>query len=112
MKNVKTHDFLGGIAMDEKVVFHPSRHLEILGAHVDPYESIRSGRKTVEYRPNSRYWRARLIEANPRPTRAWFVVGYPKDCLPRLEADITRIFRRPVTNKIEVHFENVVEVTE
>lgn len=53
-----------------------------------------------------------MIEANPRPTRAWFVVGYPKDNLPRQEADITRIFRRPVTNKIEVHFENVVEVTE
>ena len=83
----------------------------ILGNHVDPYESIRSGRKTVEYRPHSGYWRLRLIQANPRPSRAWFVVRYPKDNLPRLEADITKIVRCRPTNQIEIHIKNVVEIT-
>ena len=98
--------------MSEKnVVFHLSRSLVILGKYVDPYDSIRCGRKTVEYRPNSMFWRLCLIQANPRPSRAWFVVRYPKDNLPRLEADITRIVCRHPTNQIEVHFKNVVEVT-
>jgi len=111
MKNVKTHDCLGGIAMGEKVVFRLSRSFVIFGNDVDPYEAIKSGRKTVEYRPNNRYWRLRLIRANPRPSRAWFVVGSPKDSLPRLEADITRIVRRHPTNRIEIHFKNVMEIT-
>jgi len=97
--------------MGEKVVFYLSRSFVIFGNDVDPYESIKSGRKTVEYRPNNRYWRLHLIRANPRPSRAWFVVGRPKDSLPRLEADITRIVRRHPTNRIEIHFKNVVEVT-
>jgi len=95
--------------MDKKVFFHLSRRLRILGKDFDPYESIRCGRKTVEYRSNSRFWRLHLIQA--KPTKAWFVVGYPKDNLPRLEADITRIVRRHSTNQIEVHFEHVVEIT-
>jgi len=98
--------------MSEKnVVFHLSRSLVILGKYVAPYDSIRCGRKTVEYRPNSGYWRSRLIKANPRPSKAWFVVSYPKDNLPRLEADITRIVHRHPTNQIEVHFKNVMEKT-
>ncbi|TRZ51120.1 MAG: hypothetical protein D4S01_05455 [Dehalococcoidia bacterium] len=99
--------------MGKKVVFHLSRSLMILGKPVFPYEAIRSGRKTIEYRQYNGYWRARLIQANPRPTRAWFVVGYPKgSLLPRLEADITRIVRRRPSNQIEIHFENVVEITD
>ena len=96
----------------EKVVFHLSRALKIFGETVFPYESIKAGRKTVEYRSYSRYWRQILLRANPRPSRAWFVVGYPKDCLPRLEADITKIVRHRPTNQIEIHFKNVVEITE
>ena len=97
--------------MGDKVVFHSSRSLVVLGKYVAPYESIRCGRKTVEYRPNSRFWRLRLIQANPRPTRAWFMVGYPKGNLPRLEADITKIVRCRPTNQIEIHFKNVKEIT-
>lgn len=96
---------------EKKVVFHLHRSFMILGNPVDPYEAIRCGRKTVEYRPYSRHWRLHLIQANPRPSRAWFVVKYPKDNLPRLEADITRIVYRHPTNQIEVHFKNVKEIT-
>ena len=98
--------------LSDVVVFHLSRALRIFGEIVFPYKAIKSGRKTVEYREYSRYWRQILFQANPRPSRAWFVVKYPKDNLPRLEADITRIVRRHPTNQIEVHFKNVKEITE
>ena len=97
--------------MSDTVVFHLSRSLVIFGNYVDPYEAIRSGRKTVEYRPHNRFWRLHLIKANPQPSRAWFVVRYSKDNLPRLEADITKNVQRYLAKQIEVHFKNVVEVT-
>ena len=40
---------------------------------------------------------------------AWFVIGYPKNSLPRLEADI--LFSKEVNGQIKTHFTNVQEVT-
>lgn len=42
--------------------------------------------------------------------RAWFIVGFPKDNLPRLEADITAVLYHPRTNQFEIKFKNVVEI--
>jgi hypothetical protein len=54
------------------------------------YEEIKTGRKTCEYRDDKKYWRRRLL-GERCPSKAWFVEGYPKGNLPRLEADITKI---------------------
>lgn len=72
------------------------------------YEEIKAGRKTCEYRDNKPYWRQRLL-GKRRPTKAWFVEGYPKGSLPRLETDITRIKVNETSGKIEIYFANVKE---
>lgn len=49
------------------------------------------------------------------PCRAWFVVGYPKGNIPRLESDITEVKVHESgahQGKIEVKFENVKEAIE
>lgn len=56
----------------------------------------------------SDYWARRLIQ---RPRRAWFTVGYPKNNLPRLEADITAIVPHKDSQQYEIQIENVIEVT-
>jgi len=76
---------------------------------VELYEEIKSGRKTSEWRDNTEHWRKRLLK-HPAPSRAWFVVGFPKNSLPRLEADIVDIVVHEESGQIEVKFENVEEV--
>ena len=112
------------------------------GAIVDLYEEIKSGRKTSEYRYNLKkgfdgFWFKRLCrpltrrEMSQLPLglasadscainmtyflkvcRTWFVVGYPKNCLPRLEADITKLLLYPREGEahLEIQFNNVREV--
>lgn len=77
---------------------------------VDLYEEIKAGRKTREWRESSFYWKSRLFAELLKPKRAWFIVGFPKGNVPRLEADITNIVVHE--NQYEIQFENVVEVTE
>jgi len=112
--------------MDEKVVFHLKRMWE----GRDLWEEIKSGRKTSEWREASDYWIKRLINVpvkrvielanlergdvlkfTPKVKRAWFVVGYPKYCFPRLEADIAKVVLHKDTQQLEIEIENVSEVS-
>lgn len=101
----------------------------------DIYQAIKEGRKTSEWRDCIDYWLARLLDeggrhrllifrrsfTSPQFTippqyykvkRAWFMVGYPKGSIPRLEADITAIIWHRESNQLEIQVENVVEVLE
>lgn len=74
------------------------------------YKAILDGVKRIEYRDNTVYWRRRLL---PRRKLAsfpiWFVAGYPKNNLPRIEAKAIRVVVDIVVNQIEVHFQDPVE---
>lgn len=114
--------------MEDKVVFHLKRFWVIKSVEVDLYEEIKVGRKKIEYRDASFYW-SKLLLSKPllifdesvnqvvdlteflKVARAWFVVGYPKNSLPRLEADITKLEYDPAAEQFRIHFDNVVEVT-
>ncbi|GAI15073.1 unnamed protein product [marine sediment metagenome] len=76
----------------------------------DIYAAIKTGLKTSEWRDLSPYWKKRL-EKTPPPTRANFTVGFPKENLPRLEADIKAIIRHEDTGQYEIQVVNVVEIT-
>lgn len=74
---------------------------------LDLYEEIRTSRKTSEFRDDTPYWRKRLIDAIGK--RAWFVCGYPKGNLPRLEATITEVVRLYDTGQLEIKFKDIQE---
>jgi len=122
--------------MKDFVIFHLSKHFPPL-TPVRPYlhcaetlyEQIKKGKKTSEWRSFSKYWLYRLCkERNPnvlilyidvngtvpqkldawlKVKRAWFVEGYPKGSLPRLEADITGLLYHPSSSQLEIKFTNV-----
>jgi len=117
------------------ILFHLKRFWEgdAGGKHydcIDLYEEIKAGRKISEWRDNTKYWRKRLGIHGYNPSgwfgvsamadaigkRAWFVVGYPKENLPRLEATITEIVVVDVehwgnpSGQLEIKFKDVVEV--
>ena len=122
--------------MSDKIIFHLMRLWEIKsettwkieGKIVDLYEEIKSGRKTSEWRGASEYW-ARILTGEPRSShdyaygdthnltgllearKAWFVVGYPKNNLPRLEADIVGLIFHRNSDQFEVKIANVKEIT-
>jgi len=116
--------------MTDKVVFNLKRcWLMDNGKLVDLYEEIKLGRKTIEYRDCTPFWQNRLLNIKDKITRtmmlryapadftqylkhhkAWFVVGYPKGNLPRLEADITKLILNDA-KQFEVSISNVKEVT-
>lgn len=108
--------------MDDIVIFHLNR----VWNGKDLWEEIKHGRKTSEWRDVCKYWLKRLItraELQINGTepeylakflkvhRAWFVVGYPKGNLPRLEVDITELIHHPSSSELEIKFANVKEVT-
>ena len=92
----------------DKVIFNLKRYWQIKDETVDLYEEIKAGRKTSEWRIASKHWYSRLLIPFEKTAirysgdielfadfteylkvhRAWFVVGYPKRSIPRLEADI------------------------
>lgn len=101
------------------------------------YEKIKDGSKTSEWRDLSKYWVKRLcVEGKSldgktlvrtadffiggdkpqdlkeflKVHRAWFVESYPKDSLPRLEAEITGLVYHPSDSQLEIKFTNVKEV--
>jgi hypothetical protein len=89
------------------------------------YEKIRTGTKTSEWRNFSPYWQKMLLYCenlkalSERPIdctkdlrvhKAWFVQGYPKGNLPRLEADIVRLTYYPQGSQFEISFVNVNEI--
>ena len=96
----------------DRIIFHLKRFWPIGNTTVDLYEKIKAGKKTTEWRDNTEYWRNRLgIDGNrPRPAKAWFVVGYPRDMLPRLEADIIGVHIDD--DQIGILFNNVKEIIE
>ncbi len=103
----------------ERIIFNLKRLWEVEGKTVDLYEEIKSGRKTIEYRDCTRFWGKRLcgwviygtqeLTSILKVHRAWFVVGYPKNNLPRLEADIIGL-RCNGAMQFEIKFANVREV--
>jgi hypothetical protein len=106
---------------------------------LDLYEDIKAGRKTSEWRDFSDYW-CRILTGIPQTKlelatacpvnkneetisgitsgltellkvkRAWFVVGYPKNNLPRLEAGIVDLLLSRDSDQFEIRIANVVEV--
>jgi hypothetical protein len=97
------------------------------------YEQIKKGKKTSEWRDFNKYWLYRLCKpTNPnvlilfindngtepqnitpwlKVHKVWFVQGYPKDTLPRLEADITALLFHSKSTQLEIQFTNVKETT-
>jgi len=114
--------------LSDTVIFHLKRLWQVDGRTVDLYKEIKDGRKTSEWRDASEYW-CRILTGEPmstfdmfsgdildlsgflEPTWAWFVVGYPKGNLPRLEADITGLFLHRTSCQFETKFGNVSEKT-
>lgn len=100
------------------------------------YKAIKEGKKTTEYRKCSAgwgYWEKRLLKKEPqwnkmplelaaceganitldsflKPKIAWFVLGYPKGNLPRLEADIIHLSVNPRTAMFHIDIDNVKEI--
>jgi hypothetical protein len=108
------------------------RNWIVEGKTVDLYEEIMSGRKTSEWRETSIFWLRRLLtkrltleglskvldthkhgiqNLTPllRVHTAWFVVGYPRGNVPRLEADITGLLYHLDSRQLETQFTNVRE---
>ena len=102
------------------------RYLPGFEEYGDLYEAIKTGKKTVEYRDSTEYWKVRLLSSKGimykdfykgrsmifegdliKHDKAVFVVGYTK--YPRLIADITKIGYNYDSNQFEVHIENVRE---
>lgn len=120
--------------MSNKVVFRLKRLWRDNDHVVDLYHQIKSGRKTVEYRDASQYWLKRLcrkvLDVQQMPLdlasakgaliildfflkvkRVWFLVGFPKNSVPRLEANITHLHLDPRNSQLHIHFANVEEKT-
>jgi hypothetical protein len=117
--------------MDARVVFHLAKYVgkpqpETL------YEQIKNGTKRSEWREANLYWFTRLCGPDFCPgglpgwfpdgscpsgknkplnissalavNTAWFVQGYPKGTLPRLEALIFQLFFHSSTRQLEITF--------
>jgi hypothetical protein len=87
--------------------------------------AIKSGIRTSEWRVATGFWVNKLCKVNApvlelKRTRdltrmlkvdtAWFVIGYSKANLPRLEAEIVGLFYHARTNQLEIKFKNAREV--
>lgn len=120
--------------MQDTVIFHLARFAPLTPIRPYPhcvkilYEEIRLGNKTSEWRELGKrgYWLRRLcmkgLSINLNATekldltlqlkvrKAWFVQGYPKNNLPRIEADITGLVYHPETLQLEIQFKVVREV--
>jgi len=86
----------------ERVVFHIEKVY---------YDLIKEGFKTSEYREFTTFWAMRIL--NPPRKKAWFISGYPKNNIPRLEADIIGLYTHPGygQGQIEIKIANVKETT-
>lgn len=72
------------------------------------YKAILDGVKDVEYRDRTPYW-MRRVKGLKVPFPVWFVSGYPKDNLPRIESEVHLIYVNPY--QVEFHFRNTREVS-
>lgn len=113
--------------MTNKAIFRLKRNWVIDGKTVDLYEEIKAGRKNIEYRDASPYWLRRLcskanfvVDAEElldltqylRVHRTWFIVGFAKGNVPRLEATITKLLLDSKAGQLQIHFQNVEETTQ
>jgi len=118
------------------MMFRLQRHWPMPdGKVVDLWEEIVSGRKTVEYREATEYWWNRLfgVEYNdkwsviirslakqkqkdqyiyPKDLKtlvktATFTIGYPKNNLPRIEADVSFVVYYYETDQLGTGFKNI-----
>ena len=97
--------------------FDSDLHPELKG--LDLWEEIKSGRNKSEWREGSPYWLNRLFSGKwrfskltPKPIlRAWFVIGYPRGNIPRLEATVTDVVYWGDSDQIETRFKDVIEVS-
>lgn len=121
--------------MGDTVTFHLAKYAPLTPIRpylhcAEPlYDQIRRGKKTSEWRELGKhgYWLRQLcmkgLSINVNATddidltlqlkvkKAWFVQGYPKGNLPRLEAEITALVYHPETMQLEIQFANVQETT-
>ena len=74
------------------------------------WDDIIKGVKKCEYREANEYWLKRLPIGSVENLRAWFMVGYPKNNLPRIEADITEIIHHKYIGIIEIKFQNILKI--
>jgi hypothetical protein len=111
--------------MSDVVIFHLAKHFPPL-TPIRPYlhcaetlyEKIRKGDKTSEWRVATPYWLKRLVTkadlqiggTEPQDLtellkvhKAWFVEGYPKRNLPRLEAEISGLVYYPENKEFPAH---------
>jgi hypothetical protein len=118
--------------MKDTVIFHLARYSppgttpSSRIAHSDTvYERIRRGEKTSEWRDFNPYWQKRLLlcydlkalsrkpiecTGDLRVHKAWFVQGYPKGNMPRIEAQITGLIYHPAWHQFEIQFKRTREV--
>jgi len=121
----------------DKVIFNLKRFWQFKDEIVNLYEETKAGKKTSEWRIASKYWYSRLLNPFDKTTirysgdidlfadfteylkvhRAWFVVGYPKRSIPRLEADIIALIYWPQkyssmldVSQFEIKIANINEV--
>ena len=101
----------------KRIIFHLKRLWKENGETVDLWNQILTGKKTSEWRDDTPYWRSRLLnpDGTPKVYVAWFVVGYPKNNKPRIEAPITNITVYPKeyqNPRIQIQFAMSTEVKE
>jgi hypothetical protein len=114
VRNIKSDD-----EMNDVVIFHLKKFWE----GRDLWKEIKTGQKTSEWRDVTPFWFNRLCLVNLavfqrrsdisnilKVHKAWFVVGYPKGNLPRLEVEIVGLFYHSETNQLEIKFANVEEI--
>jgi len=95
------------------------------GFMVNLYDDIKTRRKTSEFRNMIHYWIKRLcpnavwdpFAGKPQDltkylevSEAWFVTGYPKGSLPRVETDIRALWCDSYCSQLEIKFDVKVEV--
>ena len=90
-----------------RAIFRIKKMWPIDGEMRELWPMFLSGEKTSEWRDATDYWRARLV---PKPDRAWIVIGFAKNSLPRLEADVVDVVHHEDTGQFEIKLENIVEV--
>lgn len=109
-----------------KVIFHLARHFpQSSSLEKTLYQQIKEGLKTSEWRDTTAYWIQRLLIGSDykfyskktidlsrdlKVHTAWFVEGYPKGNVPRLEAEIIGLFYHPDSNQFEIQFKEPEEV--
>jgi len=112
--------------MNDTVVFHLAKYYPKNKKSLETlYEQIKNGTKRSEWREANLYWFKWLCGPDFCPgglpgwspdglkvNTAWFVQGYPKGNLPRLEARVYQLFFHSSTRQLEITFGAVHETAD